>query len=342
MNRVISLKREMKESSEGVVPMSEEDDEELMTELFKACYHFEIDIPSDKTRIVPMLQLAQKYQFNSLIPTLVSHLEMNIDINTNVLQCLNLLNLDSDAQLKPVKERLKVVLQGASLDTLERYFLTLNFDQWRRVLQLMANRENRLIAYDAVQSWISADPQNRSVHSFELSNIAKSAAKKQAPIPPPSFDPQYCGTRATLSNDNKRIKKDQSGKFDWNCSAMGTAPCKEFSVRLVNNCQSLMVGVAPKTSSSFKKEGKNFRTCGWYLYCSTGGLYSQNDDNNKQYLGQACNQNGTVIGVKLSDSGDLSYSVNGEDKGVAFPGLPNDDLYPAFDLATHGCEFEFL
>ncbi len=103
-----------------------------------------------------------------------------------------------------------------------------------------------------------------------------------------------------------------------------------------------MVGVAQKTSSSFKKEGTNYGTCGWYLYCANGALHSQSGDSNKQYIGKACNQNGTVIGVKLSNSGELSFLVNGEDKGVAFRGLPNNDLYPAFDICDSNCEFEFL
>ncbi len=49
-----------------------------------------------------------------------------------------------------------------------------------------------------------------------------------------------------------------------------------------------------------------------------------------------------MIGVKLSNNGELSYSIDGKDKGVAFRGLPNDDMYPAFDLCDPNCEFEFL
>ncbi len=99
-----------------------------MTELFKA-YHFEIDIPSDKTRIVPLCQLAQKYQFNALMPTLVS--EKNIDPRINLLQCLNL-DLDGDAQLKPLKERLEVELQTSAVHILEgNSYLTLDIHLWR-------------------------------------------------------------------------------------------------------------------------------------------------------------------------------------------------------------------
>ncbi len=50
-----------------------------------------------------------------------------------------------------------------------------------------------------------------------------------------------------------------------------------------------------------------------------------------------------MIGVKLSNTGELSFSVNGqgEDKGVAFRGLPNRGLYPVIDLFDLYCEVEF-
>ncbi len=63
------------------------------------------------------------------------------------------------------------------------------------------------------------------------------------------------------------------------------------------------------------------------------------------FLRQPCNTAGTVIGVKLNN-GELSYSVNGVDMGVAFRGLPceddDDDIYPAFELFGQDCEFELL
>ncbi len=81
----------MKESNDGgIVTMSDEDDEELMTELLRSCYSLQIDFPSDNTRIVPMVQLAQKYQFNALLPNLIRYLASNIDTRTNILQCLYL------------------------------------------------------------------------------------------------------------------------------------------------------------------------------------------------------------------------------------------------------------
>ncbi len=339
----VCLMHDMKESSEGgIVTMSEEDDEGMMTELFRACYHFEIDIPSDKTAIVTLTQLAQKYQFNSLVPTLVSHLVDNIDVKVNVLQCLHL-DLDGgDAQLlKPVKDRLEFELQRVPLEIFHgNSYLTLEINQWRYALQLTVNRENRLAACDAIHSWIAFDAENRSAYSFELLNIVKNAATKKEVYCVPSFDPQYCGTRAILSHQNRRVKRNGSPNA-WNCSAMGDTPRSEFSIRLIGHCMCLMVGMAPRASSSYKKEGNNCVTCGWYLYCYNGNLYSQNSDQNRHYIGRACNRNGTVIGVKLSYTGELSFSVNGEDKGVAFRGLPNRGLYPVVDLFDSYCEVEF-
>ena len=101
-----------------------------------------------------------------------------------------------------------------------------------------------------------------------------------------------------------------------------------------------MVGMAPM--ASFKKDGDNYTSCGWYMSCRYGNLYSQRGAFNKHYVGRTCNTDGTVIGVQLKD-GELSFSVIGVDMGVAFRALPNaDQMYPAFDMYEHNCEFEFL
>ena len=333
------LSYDMKETSEGgVVTMSEDDDEESMTALFKACYHFEIEVPSDKTRIVPLIQSALKYQFDSMLPTLVQYLVKNIEVKTNVLQCLHL-DLDNNVHLKPVKKRLQVELQHSAKKILEGdSYLTLGFHEWRNALQLMVHRENRAVAYDSIHSWIAVDVDNRCAYSFELLQIVKSAVTKEVVA---SFDAQACGSRATLLNNNLRIRKDGSnGTF--NCGALGSKPCTGFSVRLIRNCGNLMIGVATKSNSSYKKDGNNYGTCGYYLYCFNGNLYSERGDYGKQYIDASCSSDGTVIGVKINEHGYLRFSVNGEDKGVAFWGLPLDELYAAFDLWDANCEFEFV
>ncbi len=120
--------------------------------------------------------------------------------------------------------------------------MTLDIYQWRSALQSIVNCENRSAAYDAVHSWIAFDVENRGGYMFDLSNIVKSAATKRPQGKPTrdvvscaAFDPLYCGTQSTLSDNNKRIKKKECKNGDWNRSAMGAAPCKEFSIRLIGN-----------------------------------------------------------------------------------------------------------
>lgn len=337
----VCLNSGMREANEGIVTMSEEDDEEVMTEMLKSCYSPQAKVLGDKMKIVPMIQLVQKYQFNLSLPTLTRYLINNIDVDTNIYQCLDLILDGNDNDVsKQVKQKMEVKLQRFAKRILEGgSYMALDFERWRKVLELMVNQENRLLVYDAVYAWLSHDAYNRMAYSPDLFSIVNSAVDRQPKavmMQLSCFDARYCGGKAVLSKNNKRIKKN-SGK-GRNCAAMGTK-CTKYSIRLIKSCTNLMVGMSPK--QSFKKEGNNFNSSGWYLSCQSGEVYSQGDDctGNRTYT-QACNTAGTVIGVKLKN-GELRFSVNSIDKGVAFLGLPND-VFPAFDMFERGCEFELL
>lgn len=357
------LRHDMKESNDGgVVTMSEEDDEELMTELLRSCYSVEMTELRDMTRVVPMIQLAKKYQFHVVLPNLARYLMENIDVEMNIFQCLDLVMETSgdsdqndsdknesdddddddndkaggggggmDDMMKQVKTKLQKVLQSSSKRILEEEsYLSLDVERWKCALRLMTTWENRLLVYDAVHSWLRHDANNRCVHAIDLMDIVKEVT------PPVIFDVSHSESDVSLSVDKRRIKKKTSKNYS-SYSLLGTK-CNEFSIRLLHQCRMLMVGMAPKTS--FNVEKYNFKNSGWYLFCKNGLLYSQDGDREKAYIGRPCHTDGTVIGVKLQD-GNLSFSVNGEDKGVAFSGLP-DDVYPAFEMFVHQCEFELV
>jgi hypothetical protein len=91
----------------------------------------------------------------------------------------------------------------------------------------------------------------------------------------PQFDPSYCSSNIILSQGNSRLKKTVA--TGWNAGAMGTK-CDEYTIKLISNCDDLMVGMAPK--SNFKTNGNNYTNCGWYLYCCDGSLYSQDGHSN--------------------------------------------------------------
>eukprot|EP00298_Acanthocystis_sp_HF-20_P017132 c21673_g1_i4.p1 GENE.c21673_g1_i4~~c21673_g1_i4.p1 ORF type:complete len:106 (+),score=31.51 c21673_g1_i4:1-318(+) len=93
-----------------------------------------------------------------------------------------------------------------------------------------------------------------------------------------------------------------------------------------------MIGLAPK--EHFQISGNyNFRTCGWYLYCGNGNLYSQNRDEGREYHGSGLKV-GQIIEVKYDKENErISFVIDGVDRGVAFDNINTQklDLYPAFD-----------
>ncbi len=148
------------------------------------------------------------------------------------------------------------------------------------------------------------------------------------------FDSDFLSSSVTLSDDNRKIKKHGASNFD--CAALGTQ-CQEYTIRLISDCSYLMMGFA----RSISVNSSNYATNGYYLYAGTGGLYSMGGISNVPYSTPSLYTNGTIVKVKLED-GNISYTVNGKDYGVAFKNV-NDylDLYPAFDLYHQNCEFEF-
>jgi len=101
-----------------------------------------------------------------------------------------------------------------------------------------------------------------------------------------------------------------------------------------------MVGLATK---NINKSGNNYTSCGFYLYITSGTLYSEKGDSDKSY-GNGDENQGTVWGVKWDkNKGTISYNKNGEKSfGVAFTGLKKLALLPAFDFCTNGSEIEFV
>ncbi|KAG2383368.1 hypothetical protein C9374_004705 [Naegleria lovaniensis] len=152
----------------------------------------------------------------------------------------------------------------------------------------------------------------------------------------PKFHSTIVSTNATLSCDNKKVTKTSGGN-GWNCAVLGETPCKQYSVKLLNMCPNVMIGLADRNISV---NGTNYKVNGFYLFTLSGNLYSQAGDSNKVYHAQRIND-GSVVTVK-HQNGVISFTVNGKECGKAFTAPDYLDLYPAFDIYTQGCEFEFL
>lgn len=289
------------EMREPRITISQEDNERLMTGMIKSAYGFTLDVTSVDD-ILSMIRLADKYRFDALVQSLQSYL----------------------------RESSRTILES------EDSYCHLSYDDFMLLLSSVVTFQSGALPYSAIQSWIAKDEVNRKGHCYELLDAVKKRALHV--VSNHHFDPAYCGTVAVLSHDNKRLKKN-SEVNNWTCAAMGATRCNRYSIKLLNNCSALMVGMAEK-SPLFKKEGSTYSVRGWYLYTANGALYSQSGDNGSTVLASPCVENGTVITVELSN-GDLRYWINGEDKGVAYRGLYGD-LCPAFDIKNAFCEFEFI
>ncbi|KAL9654929.1 hypothetical protein ABK040_008719 [Willaertia magna] len=159
------------------------------------------------------------------------------------------------------------------------------------------------------------------------------------------FDSNYCGKKGQLLNDNKRFKRGDSN--GWNCGVLGINGCFRYKIKLLNNCQNLMVGFALKTT--FNKNSNNYdkNGGGWYLYCNSGTLYSGNVNySGEAYLNKSCNSNGTIIeAIFTPETKSISFIVDGTNYGNAFENINVtnlNDLCPAFNAFSSGCEFEFI
>ncbi len=183
----LRLQNWVKEVGDGrIVVMPEDVDEELMTEMLKGVYGVEMTILKDKNKFVPMIQLAQRFHFQRMLPVLIKHLFHFIGASVDVLvQCLELDIDNDDSNSVTLQERLRVDCQQSWARVVrDGLYLSIDCDRMKKMLKLIANEENLPALSDAVSAWVSIDVPNRSVHYEELLNILKITVDRS-----PSFEP---------------------------------------------------------------------------------------------------------------------------------------------------------
>lgn len=118
---------------------------------------------------------------------------------------------------------------------------------------------------------------------------------------------------------------------DW-CTAIGTTPVPtagitHWGIKLLSESNgSLLVGVAP--SDIDQNDNKNISRCGWYFDCYDSTLWSglphfmyHAEYGPKKLVKQHIHK-GSLIDVSINmPKGDLSFTVNGVDLGVAYEGV---------------------
>lgn len=95
----------------------------------------------------------------------------------------------------------------------------------------------------------------------------------------------------------------------------------EYQVRILQG-NSCMIGLAPADKIQEYAGADVYRKLGWYLHQSDGSLWCQGQPGGGDaYTSRAIEEN-TVVGVRLYRDGKrVSFTIDGEDQGIAFSEL---------------------
>lgn len=153
---------------------------------------------------------------------------------------------------------------------------------------------------------------------------------------------EYCSQELVISKSKKIIKKGTSG-FS-NSNALGSIPnLPSFKFKLQAKANNFsMVGLAPK--ENFPTVTACYTSCGWYLYCFSGNLYSQDGEkgmNQNSYVVPGSIRQNSIIEVLYDQQNKtISFSIDGKHKGVAFKNVEGKELYPAVCVYDKGTTIE--
>ena len=151
------------------------------------------------------------------------------------------------------------------------------------------------------------------------------------------------GDNYTISQDNKSVTKFSSD--GWNANIIGSDSIAKGAITIINfriektdSNSHIMLGVSP---ISINQKGVNlYQSCGWYLYCYTGGLYCQSplSYSDFSFLNQNKFPEGTVITMIVDTIiGKISYKINGGLIKTAYHALTfNEPIVPCAILYTKG------
>lgn len=190
------------------------------------------------------------------------------------------------------------------------------------VLDFMRNMDIHLETFSEIQRFdLLVEAEFFQIHS--LIKLLK------PPLVSHSFSNEFMGS-FSLTDSNK-VAKSLNPNASWKNRVISQEAFEipvnktfdEIKVRIDQGANK-MIGIAPReiiTDSS-----KTFQNCGFYLFQYNGKIYG--DGNFSHYLGSSISI-GSVVSVILHKNGDVSFGVDGVDKGVAFKGAWNkqDKLY---------------
>ena len=142
----------------------------------------------------------------------------------------------------------------------------------------------------------------------------------------------------SVDENNTIIATKIGSYYNYWCTIIGNTPLPlntvtSWSIKILksedNDGGGIFIGVAP--SNIDQNESINFNKCGWYFYCYNSELFSGPPHNckHKAYgprkgIGQYVHKGDSVGVVMDTAKGELSFVVNGVNRGVAFEGIPLD------------------
>ena len=125
----------------------------------------------------------------------------------------------------------------------------------------------------------------------------------------------------------------------------GGSGVHSWSVRILNNADHLMIGVADGAMPVTGYCNSVQYPRGYFLNVTTGTLWSSAlRYSGRSYWPEPMDEDDDIITIVLDTTrGTVTYAHNGRDLGVAFVGVDTSrPLQPAFEVTTAGCSFELL
>ena len=160
------------------------------------------------------------------------------------------------------------------------------------------------------------------------------------------------GNNYSISN-NGFIAKKSSGGDNWNCVIVGDKEIPKnrigkWKIKINGNktkqnnndkYSDIYIGIGPK---SF--QGNLYDEC-WSIFSSSSKVFLQNKTKYFDYKNLNINiKKGDIIEVIVDRKlGNISYSINGINYGLAFQDIPKEDiLYPTVVLYEQGLSVEIV
>jgi len=153
---------------------------------------------------------------------------------------------------------------------------------------------------------------------------------------PARWDISRCSNSLKVSEEGRAVTKTEVG--GGYCACVAAEPdVPSFRVRIWNRGSEGDIAVGYARSAGFTPDGANHNRSGWFVYISSGDLWSGFGDRGRSYCAPL-NQ-GDLLEVQYDKtSGLISFAVNGAGLGVAFTSTNSYDgpLFPCVDMYEPG------